>query len=78
MVSFARFEVFLAVKIQVDIGVVVPCSVAVGYYCFRGPCQLDLQVARSFETLVSSCDTTCLHNPEDLNFKIHLIYTLRG
>jgi hypothetical protein len=39
-----RFEVFMVVKIQVEVSwVVTACSVAVGYQCFRGPCYLHLQ-----------------------------------
>jgi len=31
-----RFEVFMAVKIEfVVFGVLVPCSMVVGYHCFR-------------------------------------------
>jgi hypothetical protein len=31
----------MAVKIQVEVvWVMMPCSVAVGYHCFRGPCYL--------------------------------------
>jgi hypothetical protein len=38
-----RFEVFMAVKIQVVLWVVMLCSVEVGFHCFRGPCSLYLQ-----------------------------------
>jgi len=42
--NYARFEVFMAVKIQVEVlWVVTPCSVVVGYHCFRGPCCHHLQ-----------------------------------
>jgi hypothetical protein len=42
--SNVRFGVFRAVNIQVEgFWVVVPCSVVVGYQCFRGPCCLHLQ-----------------------------------
>jgi hypothetical protein len=38
-----RFEVFIAVKIQVEVfWVVMVCSVRVGYQCFGGPCCLHL------------------------------------
>jgi hypothetical protein len=38
VVPVVRFEVFTAVKIQVEFfWVLMPCSV-VGYHCFRGPC----------------------------------------
>jgi hypothetical protein len=41
---YARSEVFMAVKTQVKVfWVVMLCSVAVGYQCFRGPCCLHLQ-----------------------------------
>jgi hypothetical protein len=34
----ARFEVFMTVKIQVEVfWAVTPCSVTVRYQCFRGP-----------------------------------------
>jgi hypothetical protein len=40
---YARYEVFTAVKIQVDVfWVVTPCSVVVGYRRFRGPCYIHL------------------------------------
>jgi len=40
---FAAFEVFTAVKIQVEVfWVVTPCSVVVGYRRFRGPCCVHL------------------------------------
>jgi len=38
-----RFEVFMVMKIQVEVfWVVTSCSVRVGYQCFRGPCCLHL------------------------------------
>jgi len=38
------FEIFTAVKIQVEFfWVIMPCSVVVGYQCFRGPCCCHLQ-----------------------------------
>jgi hypothetical protein len=38
-----KFEIFTAVKIQVKVfWVVMPCSIVVGYQCFR-PCCLNLQ-----------------------------------
>jgi hypothetical protein len=38
-----RFEVFMAVKIQVIFWVVMPCNTAIEYQHFRGPCCLHLQ-----------------------------------
>jgi len=56
-VEYARFEVFTAVKIQVQVfWVVMPCSVAVRYRCFGGPCcfhlggEVKMSEARSRET----------------------------
>jgi len=40
----ARFEVFTAVKIEVQVfRVVMPCSVVVGYQHFGGPCCFHLK-----------------------------------
>jgi hypothetical protein len=39
-----RFEVFVTVKIQVEIWVVTLHSIVVGYHCFRGPSCIHLQV----------------------------------
>jgi len=40
---YVRFEVFMAVKIQIEVfWVVMPCSVVLGYKHFRGPCCLHL------------------------------------
>jgi hypothetical protein len=53
-----RFEVFLVVKIQVQVfQVVTLCSVVVGYQYFRGPCCPCL-----------NSEVTGCHNPEVLNF----------
>jgi hypothetical protein len=42
--AVVRFEVFMAVKIQVKVfWVVIPCSAVVGYYCLGRPCCLHLQ-----------------------------------
>jgi len=62
---FARFDVFMAVKIQVEVfWVVMPCSVVVGHRRFGGPCCLHLQV------LVNYHNSTRRQNPEDLDFLI--------
>jgi len=53
-----RFEVFMAMKIQVGVfWVVTPCSDVVGQWRQHGPLQ----------TLVSYHNTTRHHNPEDHN-----------
>jgi hypothetical protein len=60
------FEVFTAVKIQVEfLWVVTPCSVVVGYF------TLKMEAARSSETLVPYHNITGRHNPEDLDMKIN-------
>jgi len=47
--------------------VVMLINVAVGYHYFRIPCPtLKKEAASSSETLVSYCNTTWHHNPEDL------------
>jgi hypothetical protein len=68
------FEVFMAVKIQVEaFWVVTPCSVAVGYQRFRGPCCLHLQgemkmeATRSSKMFVSYHNTARHLNPEYFN-----------
>jgi len=60
-----RFEVFTAVKIQVEFfWVVTLCSDAVGYQRFGSHCTLKMDAAKSSETLVSYRVTTQRHNPE--------------
>jgi hypothetical protein len=63
-----RFEALTAVKIQVVFWVVMPCSVVVGYQCFRGSCQLhpEGEVLWTSETFLSYHKITGRHNPEDL------------
>jgi len=42
--EFVRFEVFMMVKIQVEVlWIVMPCNVAIGYQRFGVPCCLHLQ-----------------------------------
>jgi hypothetical protein len=44
MLRFARFEVFTAVKIQVEVSwIATPCCVLAGYQRFCGPCCLHFQ-----------------------------------
>jgi len=44
-VCLARFEVFIAVKIQVVVfWVMMPCSDVLGYHCFMGPCASIFRV----------------------------------
>jgi hypothetical protein len=41
------FQAFIVMMIQVEVfWVVTPCSVVVGYQCFRGPCCLQGEVTR--------------------------------
>jgi hypothetical protein len=55
-----RFEVFMAVKIQVEVfWVVMSCGVVVGYQHFRGPCCLHLLKPGS---LICWHPITTLHN----------------
>jgi hypothetical protein len=55
----------MVVKIQVIFWVVMPYSVVVEYQCYRGPSGQE--AARSPKTVVSYCNTTWCHNPEDFN-----------
>jgi len=50
---------------------VMPCSVAVGYQHFRGPCCLQLRDEVHSEILVSYHNTTQHHNIEYLNSNLH-------
>jgi len=67
-------------KIQVvALWLVTPCSVAIRYDRFGGPCCLHLQgevtinAARSSETLLSYRNTTWHHNLEDVNLYLFII-----
>jgi cephalosporin hydroxylase len=66
--DIARFQIFTAVKIQVEVfWVVTPYSVAVGYQRFGGSYihfALKIEAGRSSETLVSDRTTVRCHNPE--------------
>jgi len=60
--------------IQVEVfWVVMWYSVVVGYQPFGGSCCLTLRMegTRSFRMLVPYHNTTCHHNPEDLNLNFH-------
>jgi len=51
----ARCEIFMVVKIQVKVfWVVIPCSVAVGYCYFVGPCCLP------FYSITNQKTSACL------------------
>jgi hypothetical protein len=72
-----KFEVFKAVKIQVEVfWVMTPSSDVVGYQRFWGPCCLHLhftlkmKAAWSSETLVPYHNITRHHIPEDLHFTL--------
>jgi hypothetical protein len=69
-----RFEVFRAVKIQVEVfWAVMPCSVVVGYQRFTGPI-LKEEAAWTFEMLAFYHNTTWRHNPEDIDCKKFLAF----
>jgi hypothetical protein len=70
-IEFASFEAFAAVKIHVEVlCVVTPCSVVVGYQCFRcHAASIFGHPKSSAETMESFHDTTWRHNPEDLDLK---------
>jgi hypothetical protein len=63
--------VFTVVKIQVEVfRVVMPCSVIVRYQHFGRPCWME--AARFSKTLVSYCNTTWHHNPENIDLDLHM------
>jgi hypothetical protein len=71
-----RYDVFTAVKIQVEVfWVVTPCCVVIAYQRFGGPCCLQLQgdaqmgAAWSSQQLVSYHSTPRRRNSEDLDLK---------
>jgi hypothetical protein len=73
----ARYDVFTAVKIEVEFfWLVTLCNVVLGYQRFGGPCCLHLQgeeVAWTSEMLVSYHITTRHYNPEELDLKANQI-----
>jgi hypothetical protein len=66
-----RFETLAAVMFQVKVfWVVTPCSVVVGYQCFRRPCCLHLQSCGLWRRVVLWQDTNVS--------EVHATTTLRG
>jgi len=61
----------MVVKIQDGVfWVVMPCSVVVAYQQFKGLTCLHIQeAAKASKILVSLCNITWCHNPEDLDLK---------
>jgi hypothetical protein len=77
--STSKIQVLKALKIEVEVfRIVTPCSVAVGYDHFGGPCCLHVQneAARSWERLVSYRNTKWCRNPEDLDLKIEVYFSI--
>jgi hypothetical protein len=61
LIMFQRFEVFVVVRIPVEVlWVLMLCSVVVGYEHFGGPCYLHLQHGNNMvlQKLVSFHNTT--------------------
>jgi hypothetical protein len=66
-----RFDVFTAVKIQVEFfRTLTPWGVVVGYQHFHH-FSLKMEAARSSETLISYRNTTWRYNPVDLDVGIY-------
>jgi hypothetical protein len=66
----ARFEVFVAVKIQVKVfWVVILCCVATGYQCMRGPCCLALLSHQN----ITQCHNTDVKLKGKLTFILLLV-----
>jgi len=57
--------------------VMMPCSVVVGYHCFKGSSYihlyftLNMETAWTSETAVPYHNVTHCHNPEELNLNLH-------
>jgi energy-coupling factor transporter transmembrane protein EcfT len=66
IVHFLGVTLFAVTSSKALLWVVTPCSVVVGYQCFRGQC---FSIFTS-ETLVSYLNTTWRHNPEDLHLQV--------
>jgi len=68
----ARFEVFMAMKIQV---VVFWAVTMLPQYLWFAP---KMEAAWSFETSVSYHNTTWCHNPEDLDLNKIITWSIRN
>jgi hypothetical protein len=73
---YLSFQIFTAVKIQVEVlWVVEQYSVVLGYQFFEEPCCLHLQgeAVRFSEKPVSYCNNSWLHNPVMYCWQKHLL-----